>query len=641
MTSTLPQLDNADYTVGWITALPHERIAAEAMLDKRHAPPQYIHPHDHNTYTLGSIAGPDGDHNIVIISFPPTRYGTTPAAVFASQMLSSFPSIQLGLMVGIGGGIPSEHIDIRLGDVAVSRPEGVYGGVRQYDCGRRTASGFEECGFLSPPPMALLNAIGILESKHEMTGSAMPAILEAAYEADPLLVCPEQGYSYTYPGDNYDRLFQASYEHPAGRDDCTKCDSNEEVNRSERPDDGPFVHYGTIASGNMVVKDARAREMLAGNCICYEMEAAGMMNILPSLVIRGICDYSDSHKNDRWQNYAAIVAAAYAKEILQVTNCCRPLMRLDGMYSYVLCWSFTCLMLSAEYSAATPPSPPSLDSTLMTTTIDPEGLTPSPISGDLILTDTSLTTHDWLGIFDPSRHLHEVKAARHPGTGSWFLRSDFFQKWKSGMCRHLWLHGRAGSGKTILSSTVIEHLLEKSSSHVLLYFFFSYHDTDKRDLGGLVSSLVAQLSTQSESSRKELDTMRDRYDNESPRSGLKQLLEMFEQMVRHTKNVKIAIDGLDECQNRGELLSWIRVSSENTKLQFLLTSRAKEDIRVFFQPWLPTDNWVSTQQRAMKNDIGLYVRDQLRDDKDFARWRSREDIQQKIKRELVRKSKGV
>jgi hypothetical protein len=42
------------------------------------------------------------------------------------------------------------------------------------------------------------------------------------------------------------------------------------------------------------------------------------MNNFPCLVIRGICDYSDSHKNKTWQLYAALTAAAYAKELLSV-----------------------------------------------------------------------------------------------------------------------------------------------------------------------------------------------------------------------------------------------------------------------------------------------------------------------------------
>ena len=53
---------------------------------------------------------------------------------------------------------------------------------------------------------------------------------------------------------------------------------------------------------------------------CFEMEAAGLMNDFPCLVIRGICDYSDTHKHKIWQRYAAATAAAYAKELLGVVS---------------------------------------------------------------------------------------------------------------------------------------------------------------------------------------------------------------------------------------------------------------------------------------------------------------------------------
>jgi nucleoside phosphorylase len=70
-----------------------------------------------------------------------------------------------------------------------------------------------------------------------------------------------------------------------------------------------------------VVKNAAQREKLKSDdldIICVEMEAAGLMDSFPCLVIRGICDYADSHKNKKWQPYAAATAAAYMKEILSI-----------------------------------------------------------------------------------------------------------------------------------------------------------------------------------------------------------------------------------------------------------------------------------------------------------------------------------
>ena len=66
------------------------------------------------------------------------------------------------------------------------------------------------------------------------------------------------------------------------------------------------------------MKDGLTRDKAAAELkvLCFEMEAAGLMNDFPCLVIRGICDYSDSHKHKNWQRRAAAVAAAYAKELL-------------------------------------------------------------------------------------------------------------------------------------------------------------------------------------------------------------------------------------------------------------------------------------------------------------------------------------
>jgi nucleoside phosphorylase len=69
------------------------------------------------------------------------------------------------------------------------------------------------------------------------------------------------------------------------------------------------------------MRDGKARDKVSselGGVLCFEMEAAGLMNRFPCLIIRGICDYADSHKNKRWQAFAAGTAAAYAKEVLSV-----------------------------------------------------------------------------------------------------------------------------------------------------------------------------------------------------------------------------------------------------------------------------------------------------------------------------------
>ncbi|KAF3082939.1 hypothetical protein TWF102_001030 [Orbilia oligospora] len=200
----------------------------------------------------------------------------------------AFRRYALGLMVGIGGGVPNDENDVRLGDIVVSQPLHDTSGVVQYDLGKRA------------------------EKSLYQLGNSIAAIATEAENKDD---------RFSYPNTE-DHLYHANYSHIEGtsrqRYTCAKYDSSQRVVREEREHDNPVVHYGIIASGNQVIKDAIARDKIGkgAKAICFEMEAAGLMNHFPCLVIRGVCDYSDSHKNKAWQPYAAITAAAYKKELL-------------------------------------------------------------------------------------------------------------------------------------------------------------------------------------------------------------------------------------------------------------------------------------------------------------------------------------
>ncbi|KAL2866103.1 5'-methylthioadenosine/S-adenosylhomocysteine nucleosidase family protein [Aspergillus lucknowensis] len=303
---------HGDYMIGWICALPLELAAAKAMLDKAHdklAQP----PHDHNTYALGEIS----NHNVVIACLPSGVTGTISAATVATQMLATYPCIRFGLMVGIGGGVPSADHDIRLGDVIVSNPQGSFGGVIQYDYGKAIRNGeFQRTGALNKPPSVVLTAISELQANHMMGMIKIPDLLRGM-----LLRFPGMK-QFGYPDGNEDVLFDASYEHDAASKACQACDKSQVVARNARGSNDPLVHYGLIASGNQVVKSAVVRDKLARELgiLCFEMEAAGLMDEFPCLVIRGVSDYADSHKNNDWQAYAAAVAAAYAKELLSCVS---------------------------------------------------------------------------------------------------------------------------------------------------------------------------------------------------------------------------------------------------------------------------------------------------------------------------------
>jgi nucleoside phosphorylase len=128
---------------------------------------------------------------------------------------------------------------------------------------------------------------------------------------------PKMQAKYTFPGIDRDQLYLASYAHLSSTT-YDKCDLNQIIYRPARPDNEPRIYYGTIGSANLVIKDPVVRDELKKdmNILCVEMEAASLMSDFPCLVIRGICDYADSHKNKQWQPYAAAVAAGYMKKLL-------------------------------------------------------------------------------------------------------------------------------------------------------------------------------------------------------------------------------------------------------------------------------------------------------------------------------------
>lgn len=240
------------------------------------------------------------------------EYGVVRAAVAASNMLSSFPNVRFGLMVGIGGGIPSEGFDIRLGDVVVSKPTGEHGGVIQYDLGRMEKDGFHRLGSLNKPPTLLRTAVNALETKYDLE-TQISSLATSSFK-----LFPKWAKDFKRPG-TPDILFKPEYEHINDNRTCDQFDKTHEVVREERSSvAAPEIHYGNIASGNSVIKNAHDRDRLAerDNVICLEIEAASLMDAFSCLVIRGISDYSDSHKNWIWQPYAAAMATAYAKALL-------------------------------------------------------------------------------------------------------------------------------------------------------------------------------------------------------------------------------------------------------------------------------------------------------------------------------------
>ena len=190
------------------------------------------------------------------------------------------------------------------------------GGVLQYDHGKTIEEGkFILLGSLNKPPTVIRTGVTKLRARHWRRGGTIRKHLDTAFERNPSM-----SEEFEYPGPENDQLFQSDYDHETGKSDCDQCDPRRLLDRQPRKGHDPSIHYGLIGSANQVMRHGETREKLRQEqgILCFEMEAAGLMDEFPCIVIRGICDYSDSHKHKRWQPYSALVAAAYAKELLEI-----------------------------------------------------------------------------------------------------------------------------------------------------------------------------------------------------------------------------------------------------------------------------------------------------------------------------------
>ncbi|KAM0540218.1 hypothetical protein ACHAO7_011403 [Fusarium culmorum] len=504
------------------TALLHDRHNASHGFDQ--------HQSDTNSYTWGRI----GEHNVVIALLPAGVYGTTSTATTASNLIHSLPHIRIGLLVGIGGGIarPDEGQDIRLGDIVVSQPDGTTGGVVQYDLGKaKVEGGWERKGSLDKPPSVLLHALASLQAEHEIAPSKVPDLLQAMLEANPSMTRPKR--DFTYQGAENDRLFDSKHDHVGGSN-CDKCDSTWEVRRDQRESPDPEIHYGIIASGNKLIKDAATRDYIledtGHHCLCVEMEAAGLMDRFPCLVIRGVCDYADSHKNDRWQRYAAATAAAFAVELLDV-----PIQNVDYRTSF--------------------DQLPVAEGASFNSKAEEHNPTCLPDTREELLKEIDC----WID--DPTSKTI------------------------------LWLNGMAGTGKSTISRTVAHSRSKRGDLGAS--FFFKRGEMDRGNLDKLMPTLAYQLAL----SMPEVAFFIKKALDANPAIVGKSVKEQFEKLIQEPlseaaamvttpSSIVMVIDALDECDQEADIRLLINIFSQaktaRPHLLVFLTSRPELPIRLGF-----------------------------------------------------------
>ncbi|OQV10037.1 hypothetical protein CLAIMM_14092 [Cladophialophora immunda] len=528
-------LSHRDYTVACICPMGVELAPVKALLDEIH--PRLPTQRDQNSYVLGKM----GEHNVVVAVLP--EIGNNAAATVAIQLLNDFPAVRFGLLVGIGGGVPDEEEDdddIRLGDVVVSKPLAPLG---------------EWCN----TTWANIRAV---------------VALSGPYLSDMMESHPAMEEEYSHPGLQHDHLFQGDYAHPGGRN-CQNCDRQRVVEREPRRNLRPKIHYGTIGSANTVVKDAALREELRRTLKlkCVEMEAAGMMDSFPCIVIRGVCDYADSHKNKRWQPYAAATAAAYMKELLAV---------IPGQKVTEIPHATEVTKISYEIRDT-------LNAQLEATKAQIQQ------SQTQYQSEKHYRCHQTfkVGSYEAQKNINPDRVA---GTCQWVLTHPQYLRWlENARDDLLWISADPGCGKSVLAKSLIGNELRHTDQHTVCYFFFKDNE-EQSNVATALCALLHQLFSRQPHLIQHATPVWEKNGD----ILVKEVGELWRLLLATTRDdqaysVTCVLDALDECQPADrqwliEMLSHFHTqtsapssSTRRGQLKFLVTSRPYDDIRADFQ----------------------------------------------------------
>ncbi|KAB8229928.1 uncharacterized protein BDW43DRAFT_287342 [Aspergillus alliaceus] len=597
----------ADFEIAIICALPTEANAVEAAFDKYwddDGDKYGKFTTDVNEYTTGLIS----NHNVVLAHMP--GMGKKNAANVAANFRSSFPGIKLALLVGICGGVPDgqDSAEIVLGDVIISD------GVVEFDFGRRfPGSHFirkdTSTDNLSPPRAEIRAMLAKLQSQRNKKRLHD----KLAVNIDAL--CPKLGNGgIKYPGTGLDQLYQPAYRHQhhktgdceiceggsicsaAQKASCKQlgCDPTRLVARKRLPvaknatrAPPPEIHFGRIATGDTVMKSGEDRDIIAKEegVIAFEMESAGIWETFPCLVIKGVCDYADSHKNKLWQPYAAAAAAACMKALLDL-------------------WTV-------------------VDKPANSGTTNMERVRPAflPMPREIEKADCGRSLS-----FRNIDARHQDISVAHRSTCKWFLETKAFQQWRdhddlptnNGV---LWIKGKPGAGK----STLMKYTLKQArqaffKGHVTAAYFFNARGTDlEKTPLGMLRSLVYQLIDQDDDSCNRLLVLfRDKLKKHPQgqwdwrRGELEEYL-LLEASRTHKKPIMFLIDALDECGEKEvqKVVSFLEALSieavqANADLRICLSSRHYPTVSMRKSLEL-----IVEQMQEHEEDIQTYIRDRL------------------------------
>lgn len=246
----------------------------------------------------------------------------------------------------------------------------------------------------------------------------------------------------------------------------------------------------------------------------------------------------------------------------------------------------------------------------------------------------------WLQAPDPSRNLENLSEARLDGTGIWLINSEQFQKWER-MPLALWLHGKPGSGKSVLSSLVVEHLDDLCRSHedwgYAYYYFSNILHRENQSVNGWLTATIKQLiRNESVGVPKNLTTLC----KESRQPTRKDLSKALSELIKSPTRTYLVLDALDECFERDALLTEIQkiipTEENGLSVHIILTSRLENDINASLDKC--TDK-LSLQTAPVDADIQYYTSQVLETDRKLKLWP--DDLKSLIKSTLVEKADGT
>jgi len=567
-----------DFRVAIICALPLEAAAVLGLFDQRYDKDGSKYGKqegDINAYSTGRI----GRHDIVLVHMP--GMGVYSATRVASNVRLSFKGIRLALVVGVCGGAPLER-PIVLGDVIISDSIVEFYTGRQYSDGVQARKGVKHMlGRPSPEIRGLLSKLEIPMIRQELEGDMWQILAELSEKSD----------TARYPGVKHDRLFAASYRHMHRKSTPTRerlcvlsqsstdpvcrvalesscevlgCDADSPENTTHRARlassiPTPLLHIGTIGA-TTVMKSGEHRDIIAreNGVIGFEMEGAGIWEDLPCVIIKGVCDYADSHKNKRWQDYAAATAASAAKVFLgQWDSQSHNPTAAEGP-SRKRPHSFD------DQDDAGPPSRvrrQSLSGRQSPVRVLPrtdETSSNSPLGPGLIGPGSRQVLLDALN-FEQLDTRHATIKTAHAATCEWLLSKLEYTDWQDEekLLEHhgfLWIKGKPGAGK----STIMKFAYTKAKNDVkgpiaISYFFNARGEHLEKSTRGMYRSLLFQLLSKVPRLQTFLDTTEASHLQDiSPDSWTTEILQsLFRQAIERLEDQPLTcfVDALDECEN--------------------------------------------------------------------------------------------